>query len=80
MDIHTLMSFFMWCTIINFGVLLFLTLVYMLMPNLAYRLQSRWIPISRETFDIIFYSFIGFFKAIVLVFNLVPWLALRIIA
>ena len=80
MDIHTLMSFFMWCTIINFGVLLFLTLVYMLMPNLAYRLQSRWIPISRETFDIIFYSFIGFFKAIVLVFNLVPWLALWIIA
>ncbi|MCW8926732.1 MAG: hypothetical protein OQJ84_10760 [Xanthomonadales bacterium] len=80
MDIHTLMSFFMWCTIINFGILLFLTLVYMLMPNLAYRLQSRWIPISRETFDIIFYSFIGFFKVVVLVFNLVPWLALRIMA
>lgn len=80
MDIHTLISFFMWCTIINFGVLLFLALVYMLMPNLAYRLQSRWIPISKETFDIVFYSFIGFFKAIVLVFNLVPWLALLIIA
>lgn len=80
MDIHTLIQFFMWCTIINFGVLLFLTLIYMLIPNLVYRLQSRWIPISRETFDIIFYSFIGFFKVVVLVFNLVPWLALRIIA
>jgi len=79
MDIQTLTSFFMWCTIINVGMLIFLALVYLVAPNLAYRLQSRWIPISRETFDVIFYSFIGFFKIIVLVFNVVPWLALLII-
>lgn len=80
MDIHAVTSFFMWCTLINFGILLFLVLVYMLIPNLVYRLQRWWIPISRETFDVVFYSFVGFFKVIVLVFNLVPWLALRIIA
>jgi hypothetical protein len=79
MDIQTLTSFFMWCTIINVGMLIFLALVYLLAPNLVYRLQSRWIPISRETFDVIFYSFIGFFKVIVLVFSVVPWLALLII-
>lgn len=80
MDIQALTSFFMWCTIINVGLLLFLGLIYLLAPNLAWRLQSRWIPISRETFDVVFYSFIGFFKVVVLVFNLVPWLALLIIA
>ena len=79
MDIQTLTSFFMWCTIINTGFLIFLALIYLLVPNLAYRLQSRFIPISRETFDIVFYSFIGFFKAVVLVFNVVPWMALLII-
>jgi hypothetical protein len=79
MDIQTLTSFFMWCTIINVGMLIFLALVFLLAPNLVYRLQSRWIPISRENFDVIFYSFIGFFKIIVLVFNVVPWLALLII-
>jgi hypothetical protein len=79
MDIQTLTSFFMWCTIINFGMLIFLALIYLLAPNLVYRLQSMWIPISREKFDVIFYSFIGFFKIIVLVFNVVPWLALLII-
>ena len=51
----------------------------MVAPNLVYRLQSRWIPISRETFDVVFYSFIGFFKVVVLVFNVVPWIALVII-
>ena len=79
MDIQTLTSFFMWCTIINTGFLFFLALIYLLVPNLAYRLQSRFIPISRETFDIVFYSFIGFFKAVVLVFFVVPWIALLII-
>ena len=80
MDIQALTTFFMWCTIINVGLLLFLALIYVLVPNLAYRLQSRWIPISRETFDVVFYAFIGFFKVVVLVFNVVPWIALLIIA
>ena len=79
MDIQTLTTFFMWCTIINAGFLFFLALVYLLAPNLAYRLQSRFIPISRETFDVVFYSFIGFLKVVVLVFNVVPWIALLII-
>ena len=79
MDIQTLTSFFMWCSIINIGLLFFLALVYMLVPNLAYQLQSKFIPISRETFDIVFYSFTGVFKLIVLVFNVVPWIALLII-
>ena len=79
MDIQTLTSFFMWCTIINTGFLIFLALVFMLAPNLTYRLQSKFIPITRETFNIVFYSFIGFFKVVVLVFNVVPWIALLII-
>ncbi|MDX2417259.1 MAG: hypothetical protein QNK19_07350 [Xanthomonadales bacterium] len=79
MDIQTLTSFFMWCTIINSGMLIFLALIYMLAPNVAYRLQSKFIPISRETFDVVFYSFMGLFKVIFLVFNVVPWIALLII-
>jgi len=79
MDIQTFTSFFMWCTIINTGFLLFLALVYLLAPDLTYRLQSKFIPISRETFHVVFYSFIGLFKVLVLVFNVVPWIALLII-
>lgn len=79
MDMQTLTSFFMWCTIINTGFLLFLALVFMLAPDLAYRVQSSFIDISRETFNTVFYSFIGLFKVLVLVFNVVPWIALLII-
>ncbi len=79
MDIQTLTSFFMWCTIINTSFLIFLALIFMLAPNLVYRLQTTFISITRETFNIVFYSFMGVFKIVVLVFNVVPWIVLLII-
>lgn len=79
MNIQELTSFFMWCTIINTTGLFLLVIFFMFTPNLVYRLQSKWFPIPRETFDIIIYSFIGLYKIIFLVFNLVPYLALLII-
>lgn len=79
MDIQTLTTFFMWCTIINGGLLLFWTAMLMSAPDLVYRMQSRWFPIPRQTFDVVIYAFLGLFKIVVLVFNLVPWVALLIV-
>lgn len=80
MDIDALTAFFMWCSIIN-GALLMLWLgVYSLAPDLVHRTQSRWFPIPRESFDVVFYSFLGLFKIFFLMFNVVPYLTLLIIA
>ncbi|MES9938023.1 MAG: DUF6868 family protein [Sedimenticola sp.] len=79
MDVQTLTSFFMWCTIINGGLLLFWSLALMTAPDLVYRTQSRWFPIPRETFNVVIYGFLGLFKVFFLVFNLVPYLALLIV-
>ncbi|MES9961614.1 MAG: DUF6868 family protein [Sedimenticola sp.] len=79
MDVQTLTSFFMWCTIIDGGLLLFWSLALMVMPDLVYRTQSRWFPIPRETFNVVIYGFLGLFKVFFLVFNLVPYLALLIV-
>ncbi len=51
----------------------------MFAPDLLYRMQSKWFPISRETFNVVIYSFLGLFKIVFLVFSLVPYLALLII-
>lgn len=79
MDIQTLTSFFMWCTIIDAGLLLLWTTVYCIAPELVYRMQTYWFPIPRETFNIVFYSFLGLFKALFLIFNATPFIALLII-
>lgn len=79
MDIQTLTSFFMWCTIINMGILTLWTVFCVFTPELVYRLQSRFFPMPRETFNAIIYAFIGLFKVVILVFNVVPYIALLVI-
>ncbi len=79
MDIQTLTAFFMWCTIMNGGLVVFWIIICTAAPDLVYRTQSKWFPISRETFDVVMYSFFGLFKIVFLVFNLVPYLALLIV-
>jgi hypothetical protein len=80
MDMQTLTAFFMWCTIINGGLLIFSTLVMMIMPDFVYRVQSRWFPVSRQTFDVVIYCFLGLFKVLFIVFNIAPYAALLIIS
>lgn len=79
MDIQTLTTFFMWCTIINGALLSLWITMFMFAPDLVYRTQSKWFPIPRETYNLVMYSFLGLFKIFFLVFNVVPYVALRII-
>ena len=79
MDIQTATTFFMWCTIINGALLVLWTIMCISAPNLVYRLQSKWFPIPRDTFNVVIYSFLGLFKIIFLVFNVVPYVALLIV-
>jgi len=80
MDVQTLTSFFMWCTIINTGMLGLSTILFMIAPDFIYRIQTMFFKISRESFDVIFYSFLGVYKIMLIVFNIVPWFALLIIS
>jgi hypothetical protein len=79
MEIQTLTSFFMWCTIINGALLVLWTVMCILVPDLVYSLQSKWFPMSRETFNVAIYGFLGLFKIFFLIFNAVPYAALLII-
>ena len=79
MDTQALTSFFMWCTVLNGGLLILWTLFLMIAPDLVYRTQSKWFPIPRETWNVVIYLFLGLFKIFFLVFNLVPYVALSII-
>jgi hypothetical protein len=79
MDTQTLTRFFMWCTIINGALLLLWIIMCRLAPDLVYRTQSKWFSIPRETFNVVIYSFLGLFKIVFLVFNVVPYVALLIV-
>ena len=79
MDITIVRAFFMWCTIINGGLLILSFLVCACAGNWVHRMQSKWFPISREAFNVAIYSFIGLYKMFILGFNLVPYVVLVIV-
>ncbi len=79
MSIQDITEFFMWCSLINGGLLILWTLFILFAPDLVYKTQSRFIAIDRERFDTLIYAFLGLFKIFFLFFNLVPYLALLII-
>ncbi len=80
MDVPTLRQFFMWCAILNGSLLIVAFLICTLAGNWVYRVQSRWFPVPRETFNVAVYAFLAVFKSLLLVFSLVPYLALVILS
>ena len=69
----------MWCTVINYGVLLVWFLFFILVHYSMHRLLGRWFHLSVEQFDAIHYAGMTVFKLGIILFNLVPYIALRIV-
>jgi hypothetical protein len=79
MDIQTLRTFFMCCTILNGSLLVASFIICASAGDWVYRMHSKWFPIPRDAFNVVIYSFIGIFKISVLVLNLIPYIVLGIV-
>jgi len=80
MDLESLRTFFMWCTILNGGIFLLAWLFTTFAQGWVYRMHSRLYPLTREQFNVVIYASIGLLKIIVFAFSLVPYLALLIMS
>ena len=80
MDIQILTAFFMWCTIVNVAIFAWGATWFMLAPDFIYRMQNKIFPLPRETFNAVIYGFLGLHKLAIIVLNVVPWVALLIVA
>ena len=68
-----------WSSVINLGILLWWFFAFMAMRDMVYRLHNRWFNLTPAQFDSIHYCGMAAFKFLVLIFNLAPYVALRII-
>lgn len=79
MTIEVIRGALAWCTVINWGLLLWWFLFFTLAHDWIYRFHSKWFDVSVDKFDAIHYAGMGIFKIGIILFNLVPYLALRIV-
>ncbi len=78
MTFETIRAVFAWCTVINMGLLLWWVVFIFLAHDWTYRCHCKWFKLSEESFDAIHYGGMAIFKLGIFMFNLVPYLAMRI--
>lgn len=74
-----LTSFFGWMTVLNFGLLIFATLVMLLLRDWAARLHGLLFGLDEAQVRLAFYGWLAGFKILAIIGSLVPYLALRLI-
>jgi hypothetical protein len=80
MSIETTRSFLLGCIGVNYGILLLWFLAFIVAHDSLHRLHARWFRISVEQFDAVHYAGMAVYKIGILLLNLVPYLALRMVA
>ena len=79
MTVDIVRNALLWCFIINMGLLLWWSVMFMFAHDWVYRFHGKWFKLSVEQFDSIHYAGIAFYKIAIFVFNLVPYIALCIV-
>ena len=69
-----------WSALINYAVLIWWFLMFRFARDWMYGFHGKWFKLTPESFDAIHYAAMAFYKLCIFVFNLAPYLALRIAA
>jgi len=79
MTIFQIRDILLWCSVINIALMFITFLILSTGRSWAYRIHSKLFPITEAQFNAIAYSFLGVYKLLVFVFNIVPYIAVCIV-
>jgi len=79
MSIETTRSSLLGCLGINYGILMLWFIAISVAHDSLYRLHARWFRISVEQFDSAHYVAMAIYKIGVLLLNMAPYFALRMV-
>jgi hypothetical protein len=80
MTIEAARTFLVWCTVINYAVLIVWFLAFVLAGNWLFGMHGRFFRLTREHFDALHYGGMAVYKIGILLFNVVPLVALALSA
>ncbi len=72
-------DFLLWCLLLNYAVLLVWAGVFIFAHDWMYAIHSRWFRIAPDRYDMMHFGALAVYKTGVLLFVLVPWIALQIV-
>ena len=80
MNLDMLREAVLYCTILNLGLLTFWGLLALIRPEWLFRQAGRLFRLPAERLDAVNYAGIVVYKMAIILFNLVPYVALRMVS
>lgn len=80
MDLASLRTFLAWTTVLNYVVLIAWFIAFVGARDRVFRLHTRWFRLAPEHFDAVHYGGMAVYKIGILLFDLMPLIALFIVA
>jgi len=79
-SIETLRELLGWCSVINIGVLFLSSIMIVLMQSWIVNAHAKMTGINEEELPILYFQILGNYKMLIILLNLVPYIALRIMS
>ena len=79
MTIETIREFLGWCTVINVGLLMLSSILLIAVRGAASRIHGKMFNLDEKYLSQAYFQFLAQYKIAIIVFNVVPYFALRIV-
>ena len=79
-EIDALTAFFGWCSLFNIVVFLFSAIALTLLRNTTAAIHSKLFMLNRATLPESYFQYLGNYKIAILIFNLAPYIALKVMS
>jgi len=80
MSLNEITVFFGWCTVLNFSIYAFSALFIIVFKNFTISLHSKLVGLDYTDLPIMYFKFLGNYKIGILIFNITPYFALKLMA
>ncbi len=77
-SIEVVREFLGWCSVINIGLLLFSTIMLIVMRGWIVNIHAKMTGVSEAELPRLYFEYLGNYKILIIMFNIVPYMALRI--
>jgi hypothetical protein len=78
-DLSVMTEFLGWCTLINSVILILSTIMVSACSGLMKGIHSKLFNIPEASLDTLYFNYLGNYKLAIFIFNLAPYIALKLL-
>lgn len=77
MTLIQLIELFKWMTLINIGIMILSAILIGVFKEVIFKIHGTFFGIPKDNLTTVTYGYLGAYKLLIIVFNLVPYIALQ---